>query len=108
MAEYIKREDVLAFPIRINHCDRKHRNEDFLLGIETVIDFVEAIPAADVAEVRHGKWAKITGMAPPEIHGLHCCSLCGGLALQRNLKEELSDFCPNCGADMREVEHETD
>ena len=66
MAEYIKREDALAFPIRINHCDRKHRNDDFLLGIEE-----EAV--------------------------FDC-----------NDQFVLSDFCPHCGADMREVEHETD
>ena len=94
MAEYIEKAAVK------NLLDRYGGTDDALALIDT-------IPAADVAEVGHGKWVKIAGMAPPESHGLHCCSLCGGLALQRNLKEELSDFCPHCGADMREVAHES-
>jgi hypothetical protein len=104
MAEYIKREDAVAKFQKLKDKCESLKDAIYLDGVTAVLD---AIPAADVAEVGHGKWVKIAGMAPPESHGLHCCSLCGGLALQRNLKEELSDFCPHCGADMREVAHES-
>lgn len=55
MAECIKREDILKFPIRRNHCDKENANEHFISGIETVMEFIEILPAADVAEVMHGR-----------------------------------------------------
>ena len=33
MAEYIKREAIMKFPIRKDHCDKKHANEHFIFGI---------------------------------------------------------------------------
>ena len=33
----------------------------------------------------------------------HVCEKCWKQALERDGEEVLSDFCPNCGADMREV-----
>ena len=51
MSDYIEREAVLAYPMRKDKCDRKHANEHFILGIESVIEFVENLPAADVAPV---------------------------------------------------------
>lgn len=62
------------------------------LGIpeEDIEDIINDIPAADVQEVRHGKWEiDCNGYYP-------YCSNC---------KEEpdsgvMSDYCPNCGARM--------
>lgn len=51
MAEYIKREAVKKYPIRLNHYDKKNGNLDFVLGIESVLEYVDDIPAADVVEV---------------------------------------------------------
>lgn len=54
-------------------------------------------PTADVVEVKHGEWVN------PEM-GYEVCSVCGycfavydehDYQIERN-------FCPNCGADMRE------
>ena len=57
------------------------------------------IPAADVAEVRHGRWIAVCG----ESSGLNWkCSLCAKRVLQK------SPYCPNCGALMKEEEHEAD
>lgn len=54
--EYINRSAVLAYPTRADHCDKEHANEDFISGIESVMDFVEELPAADaVAVVRCGE-----------------------------------------------------
>lgn len=56
---------------------------------------IEAEPA------RHGRWVKAHGMMPPEYFGRHKCSLCGHFALSRKIgHEELSNYCPNCGAKM--------
>lgn len=51
MAEYIKRAAIMEFPIRKDHCDKEHANEHFIFGIESVLEYVENLPAADVAPV---------------------------------------------------------
>lgn len=51
-----------------------------------------------------GEWIKATGMMPPEFHGHHYCSECGNFANMEppfGNREDLSKFCPNCGAEMR-------
>ena len=51
----------------------------------------------------HGEWIKATGMMPPEFHGHHCCSECGNFANMESPfgnREDLSNFCPTCGALM--------
>lgn len=60
---------------------------------------IKGIPAADVAPVRHGRWIAVCG----ESSGLNWkCSLCAKRVLQK------SPYCPNCGALMKEGEHEAD
>lgn len=51
MAEYLKREAIMEFPIRKDHCDKEHANEHFIFGIESVLEYVENLPAADVTPV---------------------------------------------------------
>lgn len=51
MAEYIERAAIMEFPIRKNHCDKERANEHFIFGIESVLEYVENLPAADVAPV---------------------------------------------------------
>jgi len=75
--------------------------------IGDMLDAVENFHAADVKPVVHGRWEKATGMMPPEYCGLHICSECGHYAGRKppyGGKEFLSDYCPNCGAYMREAE----
>ena len=48
-----------------------------------------------------GIWVKLDGqMLPPELHGKHRCSRCRNLAGDRRGREELSNYCPSCGARM--------
>lgn len=54
-------------------------------------DELAALPAADVVEVKRGRW-KGYGM------GDYSCSLCMEIVSGNRY-----NFCPNCGADMREV-----
>ena len=56
MAEYIERSALMQFPIRRNHYDRKNGNKHFINGIESVLEYAENLPAADVAPVMHGRW----------------------------------------------------
>lgn len=100
MAEYIKREAIMKFPIRKDHCDKKHANEHFIFGIESVLEYVENLPAADVAPVVHGRWIR-----PHWKNSNYCCdcSECGGEAMHRDYqwhKNGIYPICPNCGAKM--------
>lgn len=52
-------------------------------------------------EVRRGKW-KYCGSVLQE------CQNCGEIYSLTGNDGKAWNFCPNCGADMREVEHETD
>lgn len=64
---------------------------------------VKCAKTIDAEPVRHGHWIKITGVAPPEYHGLHYCSVCNEGALRdKHFREMLSDYCPACGARMDE------
>ena len=84
MDEYIKKEDVYQ------HLDNEVEwkvNQDRLYALEVINDF----PAAEVAEVRHGRWIS-TGV-------ISCkCSDCGKLQLKSHADD--SNYCPNCGARM--------
>lgn len=57
MDEYIERAAIMEFPIRKDHCDKERANEHFIFGIESVLEYVQNLPAADVAPVVHGRWA---------------------------------------------------
>lgn len=93
MAEYIKREAIMKFPIRKDHCDKKHANEHFIFGIESVLEYVENLPAADVAPVVHGKW-NVSG-------GLLECQNCGEIYSTLGGNEGKAwNYCPDCGARM--------
>ena len=78
MSEYIKREDVLS----LSHYD------DYDCEIVDVED-VEKLPFADVRPVVRGTWEK-NGWSIR-------CSVCG-----YDMPFATRNFCPNCGADMRE------
>ena len=65
----------------------------------------DAFPAADVAEVRHGRW--LTTDAYP--HHLYCSVCYKTYAKNAKWVNELdlpTNYCPNCGALMKEAEHE--
>ena len=44
MARYVKLEDIQSFPIRIDHCDHKNGNIHFILGIETMMEYIDYLP----------------------------------------------------------------
>lgn len=53
------------------------------------------IPAADVVEVRHGRWTKELLFCKP------VCSECGEPCIGlHGYDYELTNYCPNCGAKM--------
>lgn len=58
--------------------------------ISGTLDRLRAIPAADVGEVRHGRWEWDRRVEA------YRCSAC-----QRHNADRAA-YCPNCGADLRE------
>lgn len=85
MAEYIEREKTRAQLI-LN--DELH-----------AADLINSIPAADVRPVVRGKWMWFGDCSN---EGLYCSVCKNKIHEARNPKKKLSNFCPNCGADMRE------
>lgn len=51
MKDYISREDAMSHPFANGHYDKKHANEDFILGHECYKEWIGTLPAADVVEV---------------------------------------------------------
>lgn len=82
--EYISREAVLAL-----------KNPIGAYGMDIESKAVEQIPAADVRPVVHGGWKP----NPRNPYWLNC-TVCGYGKPERTVYS----FCPNCGADMREVQ----
>lgn len=96
--DYIKRSDaVFAVQKRIEQIGMG--NNPYVCSIRQA---VRDAPAADVKSVRHGRWVKMTGMMPPEFHGHYSCSECDWFCKNQSVKETEFDFCPGCGAKMRE------
>lgn len=81
MSDYISREAALkTVDFMYKACDT-HKIEDFR---ELMTAGLYGLTAADVRQNRRGKW--LCGY----------CSCCG----ERTVWDE-TDYCPNCGADMR-------
>ena len=91
MKEYIERAAVLKVL------------EEYYSGVDErlhIVKDITSIPTADVAEVRHGRWffKYPNGWA---------CSRCGEWGLMIDNRGICkSSYCPNCGALMKEDEHE--
>lgn len=122
MAEYIEREAIMKFPIRKDHCDKEHANEHFIFGIESVLEYVEYLPAADVAPVVHGRWIleahdeRVNYRWNVTAECSECCDeqkeiwagffpnvpspIARDAALVSAESVKLSNYCPNCGAKM--------
>lgn len=93
--EYIKRGDALECEIH-TVAPRGHK-EVILQVAQAIVDHIKSVPAADVVEVRHGRWIGKT----------YKCSLCGKWVDPLQGDADMN-YCPNCGAKMdgEEQEHE--
>lgn len=101
MAEYIERGALMQFPIRRDHYDRKNGNEHFINGIESVLEYAENLPAADVAPVVHGRWIEIPcNHKPSRIRHIEkwVTNKCSACKYSNGRKK--THYCPNCGAKM--------
>lgn len=93
MTDYIKREDAIRQIVKTSA-----QNELDIPAIGTVIYILSEMDSADVRENVRGEWETSFGarLKTDGQHWLDCrCTACGLYSGQA------SDFCPNCGADMR-------
>ena len=107
MAEFINRDTFLEQKREwyCDKCDRRKNSKGktvYEIGeapcracdIGTMLDAVEDYPTADVRPVVRAAWQSWDQDKPP--CKWYSCDYCGFHALSK------SNFCPNCGADMRE------
>ena len=89
MAEYIEREAL--YEKAYWHGEHPDVSNPFPDGVDAIdIKDVDAIPAADAAPVRHGRWLCVD----TDTEQFFLCNRCK--------KKEYweSDYCPSCGAKM--------
>ena len=75
-------------------------------GIAFAIERIKQMPTADVRENVHGEWIWLSSThdrIPCEMK--FWCSVCHHEVIihSSELSKPWENFCPNCGADMREV-----
>lgn len=83
MDEYISRRELLA------RYDAEHEGTP-----GRARELIKQAPAADVAEVRHGRWI------PSDYTG-DCCYTCSECGFERDAYLlDVGNYCPNCGCCM--------
>ena len=123
--EYISKDSALAcFSDWIDRYGHEHTADEMV-----EYQRIEDLPAADVRPVVNGKWMNAHPSSPMfDGGGPPYCSVCGKEAPLRSVEVNqwklergslsgpevvhktkcfLSNFCPNCGADMRESNLDT-
>lgn len=103
MSEYINRDELLKirpFTVCGGWICRDY-DEGFLDCADEAREAIKNLPAADVAEVKHGKWigTLYDGYADGSpVYEEFECSLCG---CEHNADGEPTwSYCPDCGAKM--------
>ena len=91
MAEYIEREALM-----IALCKEIIGDGDYYNGKDDmqdeIRDMVSRFPAADVAQVRHGRWEVKVGM---NFFKERNCPVC-----KKRIESNFWNYCPNCGCRM--------
>ena len=68
------------------------RDGEYEEALNEAIELINKMSSADVVEVKHGKWKAIK----TKFGFCFYCDQCGMLSYW------VANFCPHCGADMRE------
>lgn len=94
MTEYIKRTAVFE---QFDNADADvcetddFGGVDYGFGMKNIKELINAIPAADVAPVVHGRWVLFHSEAAGDIQYCSACEI--GF-------DAKTDYCPHCGAKM--------
>ena len=103
MKEYIEREKAFD-AVFVQFCASSDETE---AALNAAIEEISAIPAADVRPVVRGKWEEVDRTPIfewMEEHSTYRCSSCRAYQFYDVFDNGTAryNFCPNCGADMRE------
>jgi hypothetical protein len=96
MDEYIKRDGLLR---KFNIDDMMNVNGT-LISLHDARETISNFPTADVAPVRHGKWAHSRYGNCSEQFEVVKCSCCGYEVYVMAFYVRGGNYCPNCGAKM--------
>ena len=96
MAEYIKRESIQKALKNVTD------DPSCPLFLAAMIEqYIDQEPAADVVEVKHGKWIEVhKENIWNDIVPVLECSACGKYTVGTRGIMTKSNYCPNCGAKM--------
>lgn len=92
----MKREEAIKRIQQDLDVNKKYLSKEYKEALNMAIEALQDKPT--------GKWIKAKGVMPPEFHGHHYCSKCGNFANMEppfGNREDLSEFCPNCGVYMK-------
>lgn len=103
MNEYIEKAAILSKCEEMwNNADETTQTGvDTINAIDRITDYIESLPTADVQSVKRGRWIGVYeycnkhNFRPSGLATYYWCSECD------KAEKKTSDFCPNCGADMR-------
>lgn len=110
MKEYIERELLLIGVdgcISSLHVQAKGDpiQESAIKLVEATRDYIASLSAADVVEVRHGRWGEYESFPLTQSLNGHPCSECGMHFSTSAIP--VMKYCPNCGARMdKEDDHD--
>lgn len=97
MDEYINRDKLRL--MKVEEC--AGHTVEYADGWKSCIQWLKSLPKEDVRPVVRGKWEEHSSM----IDSYKRCSKCGVVMPIAEIPSWLYynlDYCPNCGADMRE------
>ena len=107
--DYISREAVekvfsqpvtMSMCLTLEECKQKNAQRQIDLFV------IRGLPSADVRPVVHGKWVNDHNGKYSPAGDNYFCSACKDPSLRAFGKPARTNFCPNCGADMREANDE--
>ncbi len=106
MAEYIEREAILEKIEQMQDGLNALMTRGEWNGLQAAVDAVLCVPAADVAPVVYGHWISLTECANAGVY----CSVCNKKVYKEDYAwsnkriKMRSNYCPNCGANMKDGE----
>ena len=95
MSEYIEREKIRESYEKLT---RSYVNGNPYIADWRFDEMIESLPAADVAQVRHGRWEFL---GPNRLIGDCMCGTCSVCKVRCKYIVN-KNICPNCGAKMNE------
>ena len=87
MAEYLEREAAISWFMPYVHIGG-------YISADDMVEDIRNLPAADVAPVVRGRWDLLDDASSKIVKWN--CDKCNRISTRK------TDYCPNCGADMRE------